>query len=287
MHKSRLWLLYTAINIVFVGVWGAFIEIPEKAGFPATLGYVVWAITMLPCAVAALKIINWQLDYSPRQIFLGAMVGLLGAGGQLILFQALRIGPAYILFPLIALFPLLTILLSVVFLRETCSRRQWFGIGVALLAAFFLAFQPGQNKQVQGYTWLLMAMLVFVMWATQGFVMKFANNGMQAESIFFYMAVSSVLLVPVAIGMTDFSRSINWGWSGFGLTVPIHLLNAIGALTLVYALRYGKAIIVIPLTSLSSVITVILSLIIYGVVPDAVLTAGLVLAAVAIFILSE
>lgn len=287
MHKSRLWLLYTAINIVFVGVWGAFIEIPEKAGFPATLGYVVWAVTMLPCAVIALKIINWQLDYSPRQIFQGSMVGLLGAGGQLILFQALRIGPAYILFPLIALFPLLTILLSVAFLRENCSRRQWFGIGVALLAAFFLALQPGQNKQVQGYTWLIMAMLVFVMWATQGFVMKFANNGMKAESIFFYMAVSSVLLVPVAIGMTDFSRNINWGWRGFGLTIPIHLLNAIGALTLVYALRYGKAIIVVPLTSLSSVITVILSLIIYGVVPDAVLTAGLVLAAVAIFILSE
>lgn len=287
MHKSRLWLLYTAINTVFVGIWGAFIEIPEKAGFPATLGYIVWTLTMLPCAIVALRIVDWKLEHSPRDIFLGSMVGLLGAGGQLILFQALRIGPAYILFPLIALFPLLTILLSVVFLGETCSRRQWIGIGVALLAAFFLAFQPGQNKQTQGYTWLIMAMLVFVMWATQGFVMKFANNRMKAESIFFYMTVSSVLLVPAAIGMTDFSGTINWGWKGFGLAVPIHLLNAIGALMLVYALRYGKAIIVIPLTSLSSVITVILSLIIYGVVPDAVLTAGLLLAAVAIFILSE
>lgn len=287
MNRSRLWLLYTAINTVFVGVWGAFIEIPEKAGFPATLGYIVWTLTMLPCAVAALWIVGWKLDRSPQNIFQGSMVGLLGAGGQLILFQALRIGPAYILFPLIALFPLLTILLSVVFLRENCSRRQWWGIGVALLAAFFLAFQPGQNKQAQGYTWLIMAMLVFVMWATQGFVMKFANNGMKAESIFFYMTAASVLLVPVAISITDFSRPVNWGWKGFGLAVPIHLLNAIGALMLVYALRYGKAIIVIPLTSLSSVITVILSLIIYGVVPDAVLTAGLLLAAVAIFILSE
>jgi len=287
MNRSRLWLLYTAINTVFVGVWGAFIEIPEKAGFPATLGYIVWTLTMLPCAVAALWIVGWKLDHSPKHIFQGSMVGLLGAGGQLILFEALRIGPAYILFPLIALFPLLTILLSVVFLRETCSRRQWWGIGVALLAAFFLAFQPGQNKQAQGYTWLIMAMLVFVMWATQGFVMKFANNGMKAESIFFYMTASSVLLVPIAICITDFSRPVNWGWNGFGLAVPIHLLNAIGALMLVYALRYGKAIIVIPLTSLSSVITVILSLIIYGVVPDAVLTAGLLLAAVAIFILSE
>jgi drug/metabolite transporter (DMT)-like permease len=287
MRNSRLWLLYTAINTVFVGIWGAFIEIPEKAGFPATLGYVVWVITMLPCAIMALQIIKWKLEYSIRAIFLGSMVGLLGAGGQLILFQALRDGPAYILFPFITLYPLLTILLSVVFLRETCSRRQWIGIGVALLAAFFLAFQPSKHQQAQGYTWLIMAMIVFVMWGTQAYVMKFANSSMKVESIFFYMAVSSVVLVPVAIGMTDFSHPVNWGWKGLGLALPIHLLNAIGALTLVYALRYGKAIIVIPLTSLSSVITVILSLIIYSVVPDVVLSAGLLLAAVAIVILSE
>ena len=40
------------------GVWGAFIEIPEEAGFPATLGYSVWALTMIPCAIVALYIIS-------------------------------------------------------------------------------------------------------------------------------------------------------------------------------------------------------------------------------------
>ncbi|QJB30615.1 DMT family transporter [Chitinophaga oryzae] len=287
MQKSRLWLLYTAINTIFIGIWGAFIELPEKAGFPATLGYVVWVATMLPCTLLSLYLTGWKLETDLRSIFLGAMVGLLGAGGQLMLFEALRIGPAYILFPLITLFPLLTILLSVVLLRETCSRRQWTGIAVALLAAFFLAFQPGKHGPASGNIWLIMAMVVFVMWGTQAYVMKFANNTMKAESIFFYMAVASLLLVPVALAMTDFSQPINWGWKGFGMAIPVHLLNAIGALMLVYALRFGKAIIVIPLTSLSSVITVILSLIIYGVVPDAVLSAGLLLASVAIVILSE
>ena len=43
------WLTYAVITTLFWGVWGAFIEVPEKRGFPATLGYVVWSLTMIPC----------------------------------------------------------------------------------------------------------------------------------------------------------------------------------------------------------------------------------------------
>ena len=87
--KVRPWLIYAIITTAFWGVWGALIEIPEKAGFPATLGYTVWAITMIPPALVALKIINWKLEYDKKSIVLGLIIGLTGAGGQLILFQAL------------------------------------------------------------------------------------------------------------------------------------------------------------------------------------------------------
>ena len=36
--RSKSWLIFALVTAVFWGVWGAFIEIPEKAGFPATLG---------------------------------------------------------------------------------------------------------------------------------------------------------------------------------------------------------------------------------------------------------
>ena len=84
--KTRLWLIFAIVTTLFWGVWGAFIEIPEKAGFPATLGYSVWALTMIPCSLVALAIIRWKLEYDARSILLGSAVGLLGAGGQLILF---------------------------------------------------------------------------------------------------------------------------------------------------------------------------------------------------------
>jgi hypothetical protein len=73
--------------------------------------------------------------------------------------------------------------------------------------------------------------------------MKVANNySPDAESIFVYMAISALLFIPVAIGMTDFSVPVNWGWNGPYLAFMTQILNAIGALFLVYAMRYGKAI---------------------------------------------
>lgn len=287
MKEKRIWLFYALTTTVFWGVWGAFIEIPEKSGFPATLGYVVWSLTMIPCAIYALKKINWKLEHDNRSIFLGSTVGLLGAGGQLLLFQALRQGPAYIVFPIISLSPILTIFLSIIFLKERTYFRQWIGIILALIAMFFLSNPQVNPVQSSGFSWLILAVFVFIMWAVQAYVMKFSNITMQSESIYFYMALSSLLLAPVAIIMTDFSMPINWGFRGPWLAAIVQILNAIGALTLVYALRYGKAIIVVPITGLAPVITIIISLIVYGVVPGGMLLIGLIIAAVAIILLSK
>jgi len=285
--KSKTWLFFALTTTVFWGIWGAFIEIPEKAGFPATLGYSVWALTMIPCALVALAIIKWKPETDPKSIFLGSVIGLLGAGGQLILFEALRSGPAYIVFPFISLFPVVTIFLSILFLKERAGFRQWAGIVLALIAIFFLSWQKADGTNISGYTWLLMSVLVFLMWGIQAWVMKYANDSMKAESIFMYMALTAVILIPVAIWMTDFSLEINWGFKGPYLAAMIHVLNSIGALTIVYALRRGKAMIVVPMTGLSPVITVGLSLLIYGVLPGLTLTFGIALAIVAIFLLSS
>ena len=285
--KRKPWLLLALLTTFFWGIWGAFIEIPEKAGFPATLGYIVWSVTMIPCMIVALRILKWRLEYDRKSVIYGMLVGLSGAGGQLILFQAMREGPAYIVFPVISLFPIITIFLSAIFLKETTSQKSWFGIILAIIAIGFLSYQqPGQTNS-KGYLWLVLAIIVFLLWGLQGFFMKFSNEKMKAESIFFYMTLSAILLIPVAYLMTDFSVQINWGIKGPYLAAFIHLLNSVGALMLVYALRYGKAIIVVPVTGLSPVITIILSLIIYGIFPHTLILIGLVLAVVAIFLLVE
>ncbi len=286
MKANRTWLSYAIITTVFWGVWGALIEVPQKAGFPPTLGYIVWSLTMIPCALVALYLVKWKIETDKRSIILGSAVGLLGAGGQLLLFQALKEGPAYIIFPFISLYPTLTILLSVIILKERTNILKWIGIGIALVAIYFLSYQEPGASDSRGYLWLGLSLLVFAAWGLQAYVMKFSNETMKAESIFFYMAVTALLLSPFAWWMTDFSQPVNWGFKGPYLAALIHVLNSIGALMLVYALRYGKAIIVVPLTGLAPVITIVLSLILYAVFPGIMLLIGLVLAVVAMFILS-
>jgi len=285
---KKPWLLFALITTVSWGVWGAFIEIPEKAGFPATLGYIVWALTMIPCSVVALAIIKWKLETDLRSIMLGLVVGLFGAGGQLLLFEALRDGPAYIVFPFIGLYPVLTIALSIIFLKEKAGKKQWLGIGIALLAGLFIAYKEPGESAAQGSLWLILSIGVFILWAVQSFIMKYSNITMKAESIFFYMMLGAVLLIPVAYFMTDFSQEINWSFKGPYLAAMIHVLNSIGALTLVYALRYGKAIVIVPMVGVSPrLITIVVSLAIYSVLPGPVLSIGLVLAIIAIILMME
>lgn len=281
MRKGKTWTTFVMVHVIFMGIWGALIELPEKNGFPATLGYVVWALTMIPASLLALRMNNWNLDFDKRSILFGLTVGILGALGQLALFYALKVAPAYLIFPLLSLTPVITILLSVLFLKEKTGKLGWIGIIIAIGAIFLLSYQPEGSDVVRGYDWVFLAMIPLFAWGTQGFLMRFGNEKMQAESLFFYMTIGSILLIPFAILMTDFSTSINWGLDGPVLAAVIQILNAFGALSLVYAFRYGKAIIVAPMTTaLSPVLTVIISLTIYSIFPHPFIITGIIMAIV-------
>jgi drug/metabolite transporter (DMT)-like permease len=289
---GRAWLFYAALTTVLWGVWGALIELPERAGFPATLGYSAWSLTMIPVALIALKIVDWKLDHDRRSILLGMAAGLMGCGGQLILFECLRLGPAYIVFPIVSLYPVVTIVLAVFGLKEKASRRAWTGIVLALAAILLLSYQPPGSSEVRGYTWLILSIVVFVLWGLQAYFMKLASDvhrgiNMKAESVTFYLMASSVALVPVALLMTNFSQPVNWGLHGVYSALLFQSLNAIGFLFFAYAIKYGKAIVVVPLMSLAPVVTVVLSLIIYSVIPHPVIICGMVVALVAIYLMAE
>ncbi|MFC3580933.1 DMT family transporter [Sphingomonas hylomeconis] len=284
--SSRAWLINALVTVVLWGVWGAFSGLSPQHGFPETLVYCVWALTMIPPALVVLAQAGWRLDTSPRAIGYGLAIGLLGAGGQMVLFYAVARGPAYLIFPIISLSPIITIAMSFVLMRERTGRLGALGILLALLALPTFDFAPGSGGGASA-TWLIPAMVVMACWGVQAYFMKAANHVMPGESIFVYMMLSGLVLIPVAWAMTDFGRPINWGLDGPWLAALIQVLNAIGALTLVFAFRYGKAIIVAPLANAGAPLaTALLSLVILGVVPGPLKTVGIVLALVASLLLA-
>jgi drug/metabolite transporter (DMT)-like permease len=185
------------------------------------------------------------------------------------------------------MYPVITVLLSALLLRERTTRRSCIGIALALPAVVLLSYVPPGNQAARGVGWLLLAILVTAAWGLQAYGMKFAGRTMRAESIYAYMTATALILIPAAVGMTDFARPINWGLKGPYLAALVQLLNSIGALTIVYALRHGKAIVVVPMTALAPMLTVVISLVLYQVIPQPLVLCGLILAAIAIFLMAE
>jgi drug/metabolite transporter (DMT)-like permease len=283
--SSRAWLVNALATVVLWGIWGAFSGLSPEHGFPETLVYCVWALTMVPPALIVLAQAGWKLDRSGRAVAHGLAVGVLGAGGQMVLFYAVTRGPAYLIFPVISLSPVVTIALSFLFMGERTGKLGAFGILLALLALPTFDFAPGGDAH--GGSWLWMALVVMACWGLQAYFMKSANQIMSGESIFFYMMLTGLALVPVAWAMTDFSHVINYGIDGPWLAAGIQLLNAIGALTLVFAFRYGKAIIVAPLTNAGAPLaTAIISLVALGVTPGSIKVVGIGLALAASLLLA-
>lgn len=286
--KSKPWLIYALVATVFWGIWGAFTGLPAENGFPETLVYCVWALTMIPPAIYVLYRVNWKLQYDKKSIFYGCLIGLLGAGGQMVLFHAVTVGPTYLIFPIISLSPIITVVLSYFFLKERTGKKGTIGIILALIALPLFEYSAGgSGDSSYGGTWFILAVLVLAAWGLQAYFMKFANETMNAESIFFYMMITGILIIPVALLMTDFTQEINWGADGPYLAAGIQILNAVGALCLVYAFRYGKAMVVSPLTNAGApLITAIISMVILGFVPNTIKIIGIVLAILAALLLA-
>lgn len=284
--NTRKWLVFAIITTLSWGLWGALSGLFAN-DIPSTLVYSIWAVTMIPPCLLVLKLVDWKLETDKRSIILGCTIGFLGSGGQMLLFYALTVGPAYLIFPLISLSPIITIGLSMGLLKERTGKLGALGIVLALIALPMFEYSPAGEAVSEGGLWFIFALLVMAAWGLQAYFMKFSNAVMSAESIFFYMTITGLLLVPVALIMTDFNVEIDLAMPTVLTTAAIQVLNAIGALCLVYAFRYGKAIVVSPLTNAGApLISAVLTIVLLSIEPSAVKTAAIVLAVIAAIILA-
>lgn len=277
MREKRTWILYAGLLVLFWGVWGAFSSRPtERYGYPDEMIYVIWAFTMLVPAAVALR--RETFDRRPVAAVYGLAAGLTGAGGQLLLFQALSDGPAYLIFPVVSLSPVITVLMAVALLRERIGKPAVVGVIAALIAIVLISIPAGAGGSVSTGSWPVLAVLVCAAWGAQAFFMrKAALAGVNDATTFGWMTMSGLLLVPVAVlmmgGLPDAP------WQAPALTAGTQILNSVGALFLVMALSRGKASVVAPVTNaLAPVLTIVLSLVVYQTLPTLWATIGIVLA---------
>lgn len=132
------WLVYTLMATAIYGFWGFFPKLasayldPKSAMVYQTLGSIAGALVILAT-------LRFRLPVQPKGITFSVLAGLAGVVGTQFLLMALTTGKASVVVAVTALYPLGTILLAVIILKETLTLRQIGGILLSLVAIFLLA----------------------------------------------------------------------------------------------------------------------------------------------------
>jgi transporter family protein len=94
---------------------------------------------VVPLAVVLVSKRRFQGERPRRGLFFAFLTGLLGGGGNIAFYMALKGGSASTVVPLTSLSPLVTVLVGVVFLKERMQARQYGGLALALVAIYLLS----------------------------------------------------------------------------------------------------------------------------------------------------
>lgn len=136
--KDSIFLILSII--IFWGLWGFFSKLAvQKIGLQASF----WSVLSLILIIIILLSVNNQLlpiKSNFSGISIAILAGIFSGLATILFYILLGKTPAGYLVAMTALYPLVTILLSIIFLKEPLSLQRIIGITLAILGLIFLNF---------------------------------------------------------------------------------------------------------------------------------------------------
>lgn len=127
------WFIFALLALVLYGLWAFF---PKLAGnyinsksfiIFETLGVVIVGIIFLFAT-------GFQPEFHTKGIIFAILTGLAGTIGTFVFFLGITRGKASVVVTMTALYPIVTIMLAAILLREPITIKQGLGIIFALVA---------------------------------------------------------------------------------------------------------------------------------------------------------
>lgn len=139
MTKIPKWLVYCSLAILFWGLWGIVAKEAVRYIDP-WLGQVLLTVGWMPLVLGVAFSSNMRVGKSKsRGVLYGIATGVISSAGNVAFFGALsKGGPASTVVPVSGLYPLVTAITAVIFLKEKMNRVQIAGIALALVAIILL-----------------------------------------------------------------------------------------------------------------------------------------------------
>src|ERR1700730_3884063 len=133
-----VWLWYALLCIFWWGLWGFLSKIGSVAASPLQM-QILFTLGVLAVALGMLLQMRWKVDRNRGGVAYGLLCGVATGLGTLGYFAALREQNASVVTPLTGVFPVLTVVLAFVVLRERLNKVQMGGMLLALASIVILS----------------------------------------------------------------------------------------------------------------------------------------------------
>lgn len=265
--SERIWLVFAILAALCWGVWGILAKFisGDISPYANHLMFTIGMLFTIPMVLHKCKIREANL----KGIIWGLVAGILAVIGNVAVYKSFGAGGlAAVVIPVTNLYPLVTIVIALLVLKEEMHWLNGIGILIVVPAIIMLS---GQTEIFDNPTlffenlglkvWLLFALVALLFWGFFSAAQKVTTNYISAEWSYLSFIVSSILLSLgfMAFGLVEFNFSQQTLWVGS----LAGMLNGLGVLASFAAYRAeGKASQVTAIAgALQPVFTIILAIV--------------------------
>ncbi len=247
------WFLLTVVAVLCWGVWAVLSKLIGDS-VTAAQSQALSTVGLLPVMLALGRSKKLTAAGNRRRGAINSfLAGALTCAGNVAYYHALNLGgKAATVVPLTALYPLVTIVLAVAFLRERLNPIQLAGIALSLVAIglFNVASVQGTLNR-----WLIFAFIPIGLWGVSGLLQKISTNDISGELSALWFLAAFVPVAGVLLFLEPIAGPI--GVKTWLLVAGLGLFFSLGnfALLLAFACA-GKASIIAPLAGLYPLVSV-------------------------------
>ncbi|MGB9827728.1 MAG: EamA family transporter [Thermosphaera sp.] len=135
----QAWLIYSIISLLLWGVWGIILKFSNNFYNTVTTYYLSTIGSFATATILTLTMKN-DFNTSPlRHIHYPLIAGFFGTLGYLFMVKALEQGKASIVITITAVYPVITLALSILILHENLSLTQFIGIILAVIGVVLMS----------------------------------------------------------------------------------------------------------------------------------------------------
>jgi drug/metabolite transporter (DMT)-like permease len=253
MPRWLFWMLLTLLS------WGIWAVLSKQIAAYNVAAYHSQAMSTF--GLAPIMLALWAMKEPPaagnrrRGIWLALVAGVVTSLGNVAYFAAMADAKASTILSITSLYPAVTILLAVPFLKERITLLQWCGMALSL-AAIYLFDPPGAQRGFSAGT--MYAIVALTMWGVTLLLQKMSTDDISGRDSalwlfagFIPVAIVILLVKPLPTDLAPSGGMSRTALEAWRLASAIGFALAFGNWTILMAFAAGgKAAVIAPLSGL-------------------------------------